>query len=350
MLVPRLRWSIAAAAGILLSACAHSPLHEVSVRADSSGAAPAPARRHIRSTGTIQAVHVANIQVPQIRGPGGNLTLIRLIPNGSSVKAGDFLAGFDATKQVDDARDAKAKVDDIGHQIDQARAQAHSDSAKRIADLKQAEADLAKAELELQKGEVLSEIDRLKNQAKADSNRARVASLKKSNHFHDLADAAGIRILELQRDRQQVALERADGNMEKMAVKAPIAGMVAYENVWRNGSMGPMQEGDQVWPGQAMVKIFDPTEMVVTTQISEPDGVVIAPGARAKIRLDAYPGAVFDAHFESASPVASAGLNSPIKFFTARFRLDQRDPRLLPDLSAAVEIEPKANNTEDLRK
>ena len=49
--------------------------------------------------------------------------------------------------------------------------------------------------------------------------------------------------------------------------------------------------------------------------------------------------AVFDAHFESASPVASGSLDSPIKYFSARFRIDQRDPRLLPDLSAAVEIE-----------
>jgi multidrug resistance efflux pump len=65
----------------------------------------------------------------------------------------------------------------------------------------------------------------------------------------------------------------------------------------------------------------------------------MAPGTRAKVRLDAYPGAVFEAHLESASPAASSSLGSPLKAFSARFRIDQRDPRLLPDLSAAVEIE-----------
>jgi hypothetical protein len=117
--------------------------------------------------------------------------------------------------------------------------------------------------------------------------------------------------------------------------------MVAHETIFRNGSSGPPQEGDQTWPGNPLVKIFDPSDMVVTTQVNEPDGATLSSGTIAKVRLDAYPGAVFDAHFESASPVASAGLNSPIKFFTARFRLDQRDPRLLPDLSAAVEIQRK---------
>ena len=42
----------------------------------------------------------------------------------------------------------------------------------------------------------------------------------------------------------------------------------------------------------------------------------------------------------SASPVASSALGSPIKTFTARFRLDKSDPHLLPDLSAAVVLQP----------
>ena len=139
---------------------------------------------------------------------------------------------------------------------------------------------------------------------------------------------------------QHTGLNSLRSNADKLTVRAPLSGMAALLNVWRNGSMGPFQDGDQAWPGQGMIKLFDPTDMVVITLINEPDGAVLARGgAHAKIRLDAYPGVVFDAHFESASPVASAGLDSPIKYFSARFRIDQRDPRLLPDLSAAVEIE-----------
>jgi HlyD family secretion protein len=295
---------------------------------------------HIRSTGTIRAVHVFNVLVPTIRGSNVRLTVTKIIPNGMLVHEGDIVAEFDRTQQFDDARDAKAKVDDLGHQLEQQKAQYRSDAAKRTSDLKTAEAALAKAEIELRKGEVLSEIDRLKNEAIVESARARVDSLRKSGHFHDLDEAAGLRILELQRNRQELVLERTKSNTEKLTVRAPLSGMAALKNVWRNGSMGPFQEGDQAFSGQGMITLFDPTDMLVITLINEPDGAVLARGgAHAKIRLDAYPGAVFDAHFESASPVASAGLDSPIKYFSASFRIDQRDPRLLPDLSAAVEIE-----------
>jgi len=295
----------------------------------------------IRATGTIRAVRVATVQVPSIRGPNGRLTLTRIITTGTMVQKDDVLAEFDSTQQFDDAREARAKADDLGHQIEQLRAQYRSDAAKRAADLKGAEADLSKAELELQKAEVLSEIDKEKNQAKLESARARVASLEKSGHFHDLDEAAGVRILELQRDRQELVLERTESNRAKLTVRAPIAGMAALENVWRNGSMGPFQEGDQAFPGQNMLLVFDPSEMMAVTEVGEPDSALLSRmGATAKVRLDAYPDVVFDAVLESSSPVASTSLGSPIKLFTAVFRIRQRDPRLLPDLSASVEITP----------
>ena len=40
-----------------------------------------------------------------------------------------------------------------------------------------------------------------------------------------------------------------------------------------------------------------------------------------------------------ASPVASSALGSPIKTFTAVFKLDKTDPHLMPDLSAAVVLD-----------
>lgn len=228
----------------------------------------------------------------------------------------------------------------LGHQVEQCAAQNSADSAQRTADLQRAEADLAKAALDLRKGQVLSEIDRLKAQVRIESAKAHVESLGKSIAAQARADAAALRILELQRDRQKVMLERALRNADRLEIKAPLAGMVALENVWRNNSMGHPQEGDQLWNGQPIVRIFDTSEMVVRTSVGEPDDAALGPGCRALVRLDAYPDLVFSAHLQSASPVAASAMGSPIKTFTAMFRLDKADPRLLPDLSAAVLIEP----------
>ena len=328
------------------TSCGHSPVQPTHVvhaaAADSRPSAGQPAAHEVRLTGTVQAVHFFTVQVPQIGSQGGRMTLTRIISNGISVKTGDILAEFDRTTELDNARDAKAKFDDLSHQVEQRQAQNRADAAKRASDLQAAEADLAKAELELRKGPLLSEIDRLKNEVKAEAALEHVASLKKSSGFHDQADAAAVRILELQRDRQKVSLDRALSNAEKLQIHAPLDGMVALENVWRNNSMGKPQEGDQLWPGQPLIRLFDPSEMEVRAEVGEPDDLALTPGRQAVVQLDAYPDLSFQAHLISSSPVASSGLGSPIKTFSARFRLDKSDPHLLPDLSAAVVLQPRA--------
>ena len=328
---------------LCLSACGTNT--PVTVRADTGPTPPATSIRpssatSIRATGLLRAVKVLAMQVPQLAGQGGRITLVRLVPNGSPVKRGDTIAEFDATKQEDDARDAQAKFEDLGHQVKQKAAQNRSDAEQRVAVIKQATADRDKALIQLRKGAVLAEIDRLKNEAAAEGARARVASLEKSHALRDAAEAAALKIFELQQLRQKVAWDRSEANRLKLTIKAPMAGMVVLENIWKGGSMGHPQEGEQLWTGQPLLKIFDPAEMEVHAQVGEPDGAVLKPGTRAVVRLDAYPDATFSADFVSSSPVATAALGSPIKNFAARFRLRGSDARLLPDLAAAVVIQP----------
>jgi multidrug resistance efflux pump len=329
---------------VLATSCGR--IERVQARAEAptnaSVAPPAgpPGKREIRATGTIQAVRAFTVQVPQISGQtnqnNGRLTLIRLVANGTSVKQGDLLAEFDRTVQLDAALEAKAKYEDLSHQVNEKEAKNNSDAAKRSSDIGQAEADFDKAAIQLKKGPVLAEIDRLKNEEKSQNAKARLESLRKSDAKRRVAEAAALEILKLQMERQKVALERSQKNAELLVLKAPLGGMVALENIWRGGSMGAAQEGDQLWSGQSLLKIFDPSTMEVRTLIGEPDTVALREGTTATVYLDAYPDAVFKALFHSASPVATAALGSPIRNFSATFRLQGTDPRLLPDLSAAV--------------
>jgi multidrug resistance efflux pump len=254
------------------------------------------------------------------------------------VQAGDLLAEFDATSLIDEDREAKGKLSELIHQLAERKAKARSDAAKRSALLVEAEADLAKARIQLRKGPILSDIDRKKNETLSESAQARVESLTKSNRLHDLEEEAAIGVLEKKVERQNLRLERLANNMDRLSIKSPHAGMIALETVWRSGSMGPPQEGDLLNPGQPVLRIFDPGAMVVEGTISEADVSALAHAAEAKVYLDAYPGATFDARLESASPVATAGLDTPVRNFSARFRILQQDPRLLPDLSASLEI------------
>ena len=299
----------------------------------------AQAKHVVRVSGTIEPVHSVVVQVPYVQGQGGNLTLTRLAENGARVHKGEIVAEFDNSNELKLLREARSKFDDLSHQVDQKAAEHKSNAEKRASDLQQAEADLQKAQIEIRKGPILSEIDRAKNEAKLADAQEHVASLRKSGRYHDQAETAESRILELQRDRQKVAVDREENNLGKLALRAPLDGMIALENVYRNNSMGHAQEGDQLWPGSPLLRLFDPSAMEVDLSVEEPDVAALVPGTEALVRLDAFPNLSFTAYFDSASPVASASLGSPLKTFTARFLLSQTDPHLLPDLSAAVDVE-----------
>jgi multidrug resistance efflux pump len=296
-------------------------------------------KRVVRVTGSIQAVHAFTLQTPMLEGVTTQLTLTRLVPNGATVHTNDIVAEFDSTDQLRQEREAQAKFDDLSHQVDQKRAEQSNNVEKRNSDLIQAQADLKKAEIEIRKGPIVSEIDQQKSAVTFESAKLHVASLQRSSHFHELAEAAELRILELQRDRQKIAVDRQRSNAQKLSLHTPIPGMASLENTWRNNSLGHAQEGDQLWPGSSLLRVFDPSAMVVEVSVGEPDGAVLVPGATAVVHLDAFPQLTFGAHFDSASPIATSALGSPVKTFSARFVLDQSDPHLLPDLSVAVDIQ-----------
>lgn len=267
------------------------------------------------------------------------MTLTQLVPNGTHVARGDIVAEFDPLEQLDQARESAARSEDLSYQVRQREADNAANVERRRSEREEADANLAKARLDVSKAPVLSEAEIEQNAIRAAKAEAQIESLQRRHAHEERADAAALRILELQRDRQQAAYDRAQANLEKLRVRAPIAGMVAHATRLNSGSMVRPQEGDQMTRNNLLMSIFDPGEMLVRTSVAEPDGALLHPGLEATVYVDAYPDMALPARFVTASPVAASGLGRGIKTFMAVFRLETADPRLMPDLSAAVVFE-----------
>ena len=335
---------VALLCGTLLAACTGAGADQRTAHQDttvpagrSSGSQLTPSPRTVRWTGTLEAVRSTRVIVPQVTGPTFRMTLTHLVPNGSRVAKGDVVAEFDPLEQLDQARESAARAEDLAYQVRQREADNAANAERRRSEREQAAADLAKAELDVSQAPVLSETDAAQNAIRAAKARARIESLDRKHPLDERADRAALRVLELQRDRQRAAYERAQDNLEKLRVRAPIGGMVAHSTFYNNGSMVRPQEGDQMTRNNTIMSIFDPGEMLVRVSVAEPDGALLRPGLEATMYVDAYPEMALPARFVSASPVAAAaGVGRSVKAFMAVFRLEAADPRLMPDLSAAV--------------
>src|SRR6266481_1482151 len=192
---------------------------------------------------------------------------------------------------------------------------------------------LAPAGTHIKKGDFLVEFDP-QAQTKDYLEKKETYQLKRA------AAAATIRIQEIQRDRALEAMRYAQGNAAKMVVHSPMPGVVVYNTIWLGGRMGTVQQGDQVRPGVPFLQVVDPSQMEVRVELNQVDLLKVHPGLQARMHLDAYPGMTLPATLEELSPLGHTGqFSEAVRSFTARFSIQGTDPRLLPDLSAALDLD-----------
>lgn len=301
----------------------------------------APFHSPIRITGTTRASHSFYVLAPQMEGANLNSLLItKLAPAGARVKKGDVLVEFDTQAQVKDALEKQATYKNLASQAAQKQADEDAARAKDDTALKQAENDLRRAQLDVQKNEIVSRIDAEKNNEALAQAEATLGQLQATYKLKRSAAAAAIRIVEIQRGRAREAMRYAQSNAEKMTVRSTMDGVVVLNTIWLEGRMGTVQQGDQVRPGVPFMQVVDPSRMEIHAEINQADLPLVKPGSHAVAHFDAYPGMTFSATLEEIAPLGHTGsFSDSVRRFSGRFSIQGMDARLLPDLSAALDVD-----------
>ncbi|PYU79986.1 MAG: hypothetical protein DMG50_21840 [Acidobacteria bacterium] len=300
----------------------------------------------IRLNGTTQASRSFVVLAPKLEGAQvGSMVITKLVPAGTHVKKDAFLVEFDPQAQTKDYLDKKSSYENLVGQVAQKQAEEDIARAKDDTAMKQAEDELKRAQLELQRNEIVSRIDAEKNQEALDEAQVTLKQLKQTYELKRAASASTIRIQEIQRDRALEAMRYAQGNAAKMVVHSPMEGVVVYNTIWLGGRMGTVQQGDQVRPGVPFLQVVDPSRMEVRVELNQVDVLKIHLGQRAQMHLDAYPGMTLPAVLEEFSPLGHTGqFTEAVRSFAALFSVQGTDPRLLPDLSAALDLDLNTQN------
>lgn len=295
----------------------------------------------LRLKGSTEAVDARAVLAPLLAGQEfSTLTITGLARGGSLVKRGDLLVEFDRQSQLRDYVDKQAQYSSLVDQVLEEQAKENAARAKDETEIKQAEDNLSKAQLEMQKLELLSRIDAEKAQEDLDEAAATLQQLRETFDLKRKAAQAAIRILEIQRDRTRETMEHARANSDLMQIHSPIDGVVVLTTIWKQGRMGEVQEGDQVRPGVSFMQVIDPSRMEVRALVNQEDFLSLRVGQTAKVHLDAYPQLTFPGKLEEMAPLGSSGDFSPkLRTFTVVFSISGSDLKLMPDLSAAVDVD-----------
>jgi len=294
----------------------------------------------LRLSGTTQAARSFIVSAPQLEGAQlNNLNITSIIQPGAAVKNGDVLVQFDPQAQMKDFLEKQKTYTDLVSQVEQKKAEAEIAKAKDDTALAMADTALKKAELEVQRNEIVSRIDAEKNQEALDEAKATLKQVKETYDLKRKAADAATKILEIQRDRAKEAMLYAQSNADKMTIHAPMDGVAVMNTVWLGSRMGTVQKGDSVQPGVPFMQVVDPSKMEVRATVSQSDFGSVKTGQTATVHFDAYPGMTLPATLTEVSPLGEQGkFSEKVRTFAALFTIQGSDPRLLPDLSAALDI------------
>jgi len=297
--------------------------------------------RTLRIHGVVEAVEFHTVSAPRLAGSSINtLVITKLATSGASVKKGDLLVEFDRQNEIKNALDKQADYLNLEDQIKKMQATQAAALAKDQTELKQAEDAVESASLEVSRNEIVSRIDAEKNIEALEEAKADLKQLRETFDLKRRAAEAEIRLLEIQRDQKKKSMLHAQENAEKMSVRAPIDGLVVLNPTWKGGRMAEVQEGDEVRPGVVFMQVVDPRAMQVRVKVNQADIPYLQLGQAAQVRLDAYPELVFPGRLDQVAAIGvTSGFSDKVRTFAARFSIKGSDPKLMPDLSASVDVE-----------
>lgn len=307
----------------------------------------------VYATGELRASHFEMMAAPPIGG--GSLEITHLLHTGTAVKKGDLVMEFDPSEQHYKLEQNRSELLQAEQEIAKAKADAAVTAAQDKVSLLKARFDVRRAELDVQKNELVSAIDARKNDLALEAAKRVLAELDQDVKSRKASGQATIALAEEKRNKAKLAMDEAQGNIDKMRVVAPMDGLVALEKNERafggfffgGMSLPEYRQGDKVEAGANVGRVIDPREMELSAKVGEVDRNNIKEGQAVDIHLDALPGVVL------RGTVKSLGGSNNRMFWEAEtsakfditISLNSKDPQFRPGLTTQVIIhgEPRKN-------
>lgn len=291
-------------------------------------------------TGELNATKSVAVSAPRVGDRSTRPQIVKLVPEGSTVRKGDFIAQFDvsALDKTIEQKEAELEI----AQADLSRAQAANEAL--IEDL---EASLANvraayelAELQLKQMEFEAEVRKREQELQLERSRNDLKRAEANLRSQHIIIAEDERKLQLRINQAKAELNKAIQDKESLTLVAPMNGLVVYPKVWSGGTTPQkIQEGDTPWPGQVIIELPDLSEMEVITDVTEVDVAKVDSGQRVEVRLDAFPDSVFSGVITSVATLAKVkDDDNPIKVFEVSVLLNRTSSILRPGMTASTKI------------
>jgi multidrug efflux pump subunit AcrA (membrane-fusion protein) len=279
----------------------------------------------------------------RIMGPGGLISvqiwqvkISDLVPEGTVVKKGDYVARLDETEIGNKLKDASAE-------LQKAEAQFTQNQLDTALNLRSARDEINNENFAVKEKEIVVEQSKYEppatiRQAEIELEKAKRKLLQSKENYRLKRNQAIAKMNEVSVSLSQVKekLNRLTSLSQTFTITAPESGMVIYEKDW-DGRKKVV--GSQIWAGDPSVATLpDMSIMISKTYVNEVDIRKIKKDQLVKIGLDAFPEKKLSGVVIAVANVGEQRPNSDAKVFEVKIQVNEKDTILRPAMTTSNNI------------
>jgi multidrug efflux pump subunit AcrA (membrane-fusion protein) len=292
----------------------------------------------VTTTGELRAK-----QSVEIKGPQGvreirlfNMKIQRLIPEGTIVKEGDFVAELDRSEITGRLQDALLE-------LQQAQSQVTQVSLDSTLTLSQARDNLINLEYALEERQIAVdqsqyESPAVQRQAEIELDKARRQLAQEKKNYVTKVKQAEAQMSEVEADLQeeQNEVNKIRALLQDFTVTAPAQGMVIYK---RNYDGSKVTEGSDIsaW-NPAVAELPDFSYMESVTYVNEVDVQKVTKDQNVEIGLDAIPDKRLTGTVTSVANIGEQRPNSDSKVYEVIIAVTESDSVLRPAMTTSNRV------------
>jgi len=300
----------------------------------------------VTTTGELQAEVSTDIKGPEGLASRnmrfGSIKISDLVPEGTEVKAGDYVATLDRSSVDNSLKDELDRLE--SYETDLLKKQL--DTTISLGNLRD---ELLNLKFNMDEAEIT--LEQSKYEPPTTIRQARI-SLDKAQRSYEQAVSnydlkvrqarADIRDTELQVAKQRRKVAEMQEIIQKFIISAPSDGMVIYKREWGGAKR---KVGSEISPWDPVVATLpDLTSMISKTYVNEIDVSKVKTGQRVRLTVDAFPEKSYTGTVISVANIGEQLPNTDAKVFEVIMKIDGSDPILRPSMTTGNQIITKTFN------
>lgn len=321
------------AGGLLLSGCGTTAAEEILQK-------PQQGRFEVvvTTTGELQAQNSVDISGPSGARKAGifQLKITRLVPEGTIVAPGDFVAELDKSEIIGKIKEVEINLQKFQSVFTQVKLDCTLTLSQTRDDL--VNLRYAKEQRKLEKEESTYESPSARRQAEIEYEKAERAYDQSLANYETKVKQATAKMREAEADlfKEQQKMEDYQAVAGEFTIAAPEPGMLIYAREW-DGKKRVVGSTISPWD-PTVATLPDLTKMESITYVNEVDIQKIKIGQEVRLSLDANAEMKLTGKVTHVANVGEQRPNSDSKVFEVKIQIHEKDSTLRPAMTTSNEI------------